>query len=304
VNIPSKKQGHYGPELARKGEYTIIDCTVCGFAHCLPVPEREKLSVIYKEDYYGSVKPDYIALNEEDRSWHESTSNARLNMLETLTKGRRLLEIGSGPGLFLQCARKRGWDVLGFEPSRQAWQYSTETLGISVRNECFSPIATDGEKFDVAYLALVLEHIPDPRRLIEDVKICLNPGGIICIAVPNDFSPIQRFLKEKRGYSEWWVGPPHHINYFNISSIKHLVETCGARIKKITSSFPIDICLLMGFDYTNNPELGRMCHSLRMRFESEMKIAGFEDLQYELYDIFSKYGIGREIVIYAQFSSL
>jgi len=239
--IKSCDVAHHGLMLAECGEYSIIACDTCGFAHCIPIPCHEELANVYANEYYSSVKPDYISKVETDRAWYDLVSNQRLEKLETLTTGRRLLEIGSGPGLFLDAARKRGWNVLGFEPSNQAWQYSSQVLGLPVYNKFFSERTINCiGKFDAFYSSLVLEHIPDPLSLMRVVKSCMNPGGAICVAVPNDFSPVQKYLQEMEGYSCWWVTSPHHINYFTHATLSHLLREAGFSIKDISSSFPID----------------------------------------------------------------
>ncbi len=45
--------------------------------------------------------------------------------------------------------------------------------------------------FDVVHMNNVLEHIPDPISLVSLARDLLEPGGIVCINVPNDFSPFQ-----------------------------------------------------------------------------------------------------------------
>ena len=292
---------HTGPVLSEHGEYSIITCETCGFAHCLPIPPPEELSAVYAEEYYSSVKPDYIRRVETDRAWHDLVSIQRLDRLEALTTGRRLLEVGSSSGFFLDVARKRGWDVQGFEPSRQAWQYSTEILALPVYNEFFSEeTARSIGSFDAIYLALVLEHVPDPLSLMRVVKSCLNPGGAVCVAVPNDFSVIQRNYHEKLGGRCYWLAPPHHINYFSHESLKKMLTACGfIHSSYVDSSFPLDFALLMGLDYTDDAALGRKCHSFRMSFEKCLDDCGFSEFRTELYALFAKHGIGREVIIYA-----
>ncbi len=39
----------------------------------------------------------------------------------------------------------------------------------------------DAESFDAAFLCFVLEHVPDPRRVLSEVRRVLSPGGIVYI---------------------------------------------------------------------------------------------------------------------------
>ena len=292
---------HDGPVLLEKSGYSVIDCAACGFIHCLPLPALDVLRREYETEYYASVNPEYISRVEQDRGWHETTHEGRLDVLESLTDGRRLLEIGSGPGLFLECARRRGWDVLGLEPSRQAFAHASQVLHLPVRNEFFTvESAASLGMFDAVYLGLVLEHVPDPAGLLAQVKNVLEPGGVLCVAVPNDFSPLQRYLVEERAFPAWWAVPPHHINYFTHASLASLLTRLGYGVVERTATFPMELFLLMGLDYTEDEVLGRRCHALRMRFEKELRDAGLDALRRDLYALLTRHGVGREAVVYAR----
>ncbi|MDR2891649.1 MAG: class I SAM-dependent methyltransferase [Deltaproteobacteria bacterium] len=291
---------HTGKTIAEYGEYTVIQCESCGFAHCLPIPEYTDLKSIYQKDYYTKIKPDYIERAEKDRAWHEMIHNHRLKVIEGLTPGRNLLEVGSGPGLFLNCARQRGWQTLGFEPSKEAWLYSREILHLNVKNEFFGADDSDAlPKFDAICLSLVLEHIRDPQEMMNHVKAHLMPGGVVCIVVPNDFNDLQTILCAEKERHKWWVAPPHHINYFTHASLAGFLQRSGLKVVKQETTFPLELFLLLGFDYTADDLLGRKCHDLRMQFEQKLEQLGLGTLQCDLYDVFLKHGLGRHAVAYA-----
>lgn len=148
-------------------------------------------------------------------------------------------------------------------------------------------------------MSLVLEHIPDPKSLLLQLKQHLNIGAVLCIVVPNDFSLIQNYLYNEKSYDAWWVAAPHHINYFTHRSLVKLLKCCGFSIRHVASSFPIDMALLMGFNYTNDDKLGKMCHSVRMKFEHALEKAKLYDFQKDFYAICAKHGLGREAIVYA-----
>jgi len=300
---PPTTAAHYGPSLARKGDYEIIDCHACGFAHSTPLPAEDTVEHIYTEDYYSAVKPEYIALVEKDRAWHESVFNERIDVLAGAVQGRRLLEVGSGPGIFLQTAVGRGWTVQGFEPSRDAWAYSTKVLHLPVENTFFTHERAQSEPFNAAYLGLVLEHIPNPLQLLEGVRRCLSSEGVICVAVPNDFSPLQRAL-HSQGLPEWWVAPPHHLNYFTHESLKRILERAGFTVIAQTATFPLEIFSLLGMNYIGNDELGRKCHQIRCNFEKTLDEVGLRQMRQEIYEVCQKHGIGKECVAYARVNNL
>lgn len=292
---------HHGPVRDQANGYDIIDCEACGFRHIWPIPGAEEINRIYSEEYYADEKPDYFKHYEEDRDWWNLVYDDRFDLFEQHLPAhrRRLLDIGSGPGLFLQRGQARGWSPLGIEPSRQAAAYSRNN-GLEIRNEFLTSATTGLGRFDVVHLSAVLEHIPDPLAMLRIAHGLLEPGGMICVVVPNDYNPIQTAAREACGLSPWWLAPPHHINYFTPETLHSCLERAGFEVTDTSTTFPIDFFLLMGDNYTANPSLGRACHGKRKAFEFALNRSGQTGLRQELYKNLIKLGIGREIVIFGK----
>lgn len=291
----SNPQKHVGDRLFEGDEYQIIACETCGFAHCVPIPATETMNDVYTNEYYNDIKPD-----EAKIAWHRMTYRFRIQCLESLVAGRRMLDVGSGPGFFLSEAKKRGWKEQGYELSDKAWAYSTQTIGVNVIHGEL-PTQTE-DRYDAAYLGLVLEHIPDPIALLKRVRSVLEPGGALCIAVPNDFSLLQQAVVERNHTSQWWITPPHHINYFSFQSLDRLLSTCGFTPVRHEGTFPLEVFALLGKDYITDPSLGKEIHGWRAQFESLMCSCGLEDALHDIYATLARHGLGRECVVYAKCS--
>ncbi len=294
-------QAHEGRRVARVKGYDIIACGSCGFRHVLPVPDEAQLEQAYREHYYSAEKPTFLAHAGEDQDWAELAQIDRLEIFEELLgRGRRrLLDIGSGPGFFLKTAQARGWDVLGVEPSRQAAAHA-RSLGVEVVEGFFNAkTAGDLGGFDVVHLNNVLEHVPDPAAIVALARDALNPGGLICVGVPNDFSPFQIAGRASAGADAWWIVPQHHLNYFDFDSVGALLERSGFRVVGRTTSFPMEAFLMMGDDYTNNGDLGRACHKKRKRFDLALEAAGLRETRRAFYRALAEAGMGREAVVVA-----
>ncbi|MDB5735720.1 MAG: hypothetical protein JWN16_2357 [Alphaproteobacteria bacterium] len=299
---------HNGPRITRvssKGghppaaDYDIIDCFTCGFKHALPLPDPAALEREYRENYYAEEKPNFIAHAGEDQAWFELAQNDRLEIFEKLLPAsrRRLLDIGCGPGFFLATAIKRGWAGHGFEPSRQAAAHARE-LGATVTEGFFGKDSKPGT-FDAINLTNVLEHVPNPIAILSAATALLEPGGILCVGVPNDFSPFQIAARSAMNTGDWWVAPPHHLNYFDFDSLSGLLSRQGLDVRERTTSFPMEAFAMMGEDYTRDPALGRACHNKRKRFDFAFEAAGLKDTRRDFYRALAKLGIGREAVVIA-----
>ena len=293
-------QAHQGPCLARANGHDVIACTKCGFRHAVPLPDPAVLEREYRENYYAEEKPTFLAHAREDQDWAILAQSDRLDSFERILGPgrRRLLDIGSGPGFFLKAAKDRGWDVMGIEPSRQAAAHA-RSLGVPVEEGFFNAESAPGlGHFDAVHLNNVLEHVPAPAELLLLARECLLPGGILCVNVPNDFSPLQ-IAAAAGGLSQWWIAPPHHLNYFDFASLSGLFERLGFKIAERTTSFPMEAFLLMGANYVGDPELGRACHGKRKRFDLALENAGLRDTRRAFYRALAEAGIGREAVVIA-----
>jgi SAM-dependent methyltransferase len=288
-----------GPTIDRVNEFDVIDCQSCGWVHVFPTPSDEELASLYRSHYYGTEKPLYLERYQADRAWWELTYSDRYDTFESVLPAgrRRILDVGSGPGLFLATGKSRGWTTLGVEPAQQAAEHS-RGLGLEiVETFLTADVVDDLGTFDVVHMSEVLEHIPDPTAFLRLTARLLDPGGLICIVVPNDYNPLQRVLREVDGYHPWWIAPPHHLNYFTPPSLRALLERAGFEILVTEATFPIELFLLFGDNYVGNDALGRECHGKRKRFEVLLERGGQSGMRRRLYRALAEEGIGREVMI-------
>ncbi len=111
-------------------------------------------------------------------------------------RGKRLLEVGSGFGVFLAVARRDyGIESFGVEPASVGFDSSRE-----IAREVLGQYAIDssilidakGEDlpfpdghFDLIFSSNVLEHTEDPQLVIEEALRVLKPGGRMQFVFPN-----------------------------------------------------------------------------------------------------------------------
>jgi SAM-dependent methyltransferase len=298
IKIEKAKLEHPGNEVGSSNGFSIVDCQVCGYKHAIPVPTFDELKEVYSHEYYTIEKPLYIERYLEDKEWWDNVYADRYRILEkNLNHNRRkILDIGSGPGLFLHKGKERGWKVKGIEPSEQAAAYSRDVLGLDISEEFLDKnSAAKMEKFDAVNLGEVLEHIPDPLEMLKLVNDLLEDEGLVCIIVPNDFNPFQLLLRDHMNFEPWWIAPPHHINYFDFNSLATLVTKAGFKVIHQESTFPIDIFLLMGDNYVGNDDVGRKVHNKRKLFDTSL--SANTKLRQLIAEKFAEIDIGREIVM-------
>lgn len=295
---PHQPNEHRGPVLAERDAFRVIDCQSCGFKHLDPLPTGEELRRIYRQQFYEKDKPLYLERHRADLPWWRLVYRERYESLEAHlpAERRRVLDVGAGPGFFLEAGLERGWDATGLEPSPRAAEHARSLGAEIVEGFLDQDTARALGRFDAVHLGNVLEHLPDPRGTLGLIREQLDPGGLILVVVPNDFNPIQRAAHQVCDLPDWWVAPPHHLNYFDHGSLARLLARAGFEVLETTSSFPIDLFLLMGDRYVGDDELGRDCHGRRMELELNLDRAGLTPLRRRLYRALADLGLGREAI--------
>ena len=293
-------QEHVGEIVDRTNGLEVVDCRSCGFMHLSQIPGEDEHKDIYRDEYYDTIKLNYVDRMEEDRGWWSRCYQDRFEFFaqHLPDDARTLLDIGCGPGVFLDVGEQLGWSTLGIEPSVTAAAYAS-AQGRNIVNDFFPTCEKDLSHFDVIHSSLVLEHVPDPLSFVREAAALLQPGGLLCIVTPNDYNPLQLAVVSALAIPHWWVGPDH-INYFSPSSLDRLLKKVGLDVIATTTTFPMEFFLLMGDNYIGRDGVGRALHAKRKAFEMHLARAGRNDLKVELYEALASMGIGREIVMYAR----
>lgn len=293
---------HKGTVVDSVNDFDVIECEACGFKHIVPIPTPQELEAVYRQDYYSHVIPQHVDERREDLDWWNLVFDDHYDLFEKVLspERRRIFDVGSGPGYFLLKGKQRGWATVGIEPSVLALAHS-RGLGLEiVEGFLKEDLVPQLGQFDVVHMHEVLEHIPDPAEMLDLVNRLLKPGGILCVIVPNDYNPLQQALRAGCGYPPWWLAPPHHVNYFDFTSLAGLMDKMGFEVIHKTATFPMELFLLMGDNYVGNDRLGRAMHEKRKSLEMNLERAGYEALWGKVYTALAEIKIGREVVMYAR----
>ena len=292
---------HEGKIILNKGKIELIDCKKCKFIHIMPLPTEKELLEFYKKEFYQKSKPSYLNQDEKERKYWNMSYDEKLNVLEEENiRNKKILDIGSGGGFFLRRAKERGWDVLGIEPSLIAAKYAKKYKIPTLVNFFEKIDFSKREKFGAIHMNAVLEHSRSPDKILEISHNILERNGMVIVEVPNEFNPLQLIAQKRLKKDEWWVVPEEHLNYFNFKSLSKLLKKNGFEIILKQATFPLEIFLLMGFDYVNNSKIGLKKHQERMKFEQNLNEENAQKLKQKIYQKFAEIGIGRRAIIYAK----
>ena len=151
------------------------------------------------EQYAGSFGYEWLRWSRvqfEDANIGKPMEGHTRRMFYTATgldaekiEGRLGVELGCGPGRFLDIARKAGSRVIGLELSR-AVEAAHANLGddpgvLLVQGDLLRP-PLRREAFDFAYSLGVLHHTPDPAAGFTRLASLAKPGGMVSCCVYPD----------------------------------------------------------------------------------------------------------------------
>lgn len=222
-----------------KHGFAVVRCTACGLSYVTPRPPLSQLRRIYLDEGYYCGHPtmppparasnicafgydDYLA----DHALLKPLFAERMAAIEARRPGRgRLLDVGCATGLLLDEARARGWDVQGVEVSDFAVVHARR-LGLSVHHGDVRAAGFAAGSFDVVVMDDTIEHLPDPRVELAEVRRVLVAGGLLTINTPNEAGLLRRLMRR------YWFHykPPEHLYYFSARTLGGLLGRCGFRV--------------------------------------------------------------------------
>jgi SAM-dependent methyltransferase len=192
-----------------------------------------------KENYHRDE--DY----KKNESLFENIFLKRINLISKFVKKGKMLEVGSATGVMLKLFAKDGWDVLGVEPSGSYKE--ARKKGLRVLNTKFEDAKLPQNYFDLIVLNHTLEHMDNPKKVLEKIKLVLKDKGVVFIDVPNFGSLSSKLLGKRWPY----LLPLEHKSQFTKESLGKLIKESGFCILHWESRSGI-------FEYANPlKELGR-----------------------------------------------
>ncbi len=210
----------------RNGRY--VTCTECGLVRNDPLPREEDLEAL--AEYWSEchhLQEDKLR-RQFDPEVQRMAYDRVLGELTRYRSSGRLLEIGCAAGSFLDAAARAGWLPVGVELSKSAAAYAREQRGLDVRAGTMSTVDFGSDRFDVAVMLDVIEHVYDPAQLLREVRDVLVPGGALLVMTPNVRSLGARWLQ-----SEWEAfAPGDHLWLFDCVSLPRLCTQSGFAVRK------------------------------------------------------------------------
>ncbi|RDV03172.1 class I SAM-dependent methyltransferase [Undibacter mobilis] len=244
-----------------------------GFVSVFPLPSLPELQAFYAQQYYQQSASASYQQAYSDLELDYKRMQARLMLHAIDQSGERagtLLDVGCGEGFLLAEAARQNLDVSGIDFSAHAIERFhpelRKTIEIGDAFALLDNMMESGRRFDACVLQNVLEHVIDPRGLLDRLRQLLTPSGRLLITLPNDYSRVQQVAMDTGAIeTEYWFSPPQHLHYFTIAAAAALAASRGLAVLDTFADFPIEAYLFHpGSNYVRQRCAGPDAHKARM----------------------------------------
>jgi 2-polyprenyl-3-methyl-5-hydroxy-6-metoxy-1,4-benzoquinol methylase len=228
VPIPT----YYGDEI----------CHVNGLRYARDVT-REVTSYRLARMGFGSGATTALSARPYEFKTDGASSHGRLLEWARQLPPSRVLDLGCADGRLSEHLRSMGHYVVGVDVEK--------VEGVETRVDEFfeadlaqSIPAEIGAGFDLVVAADVIEHVPDPARLLAQVRAVLAPTGRVLVSVPNfaHWYPRARVALGRFGYDRRGILDETHLRFFTRRTLDRLIRDVGmVSTRRTAVGLPIDV---------------------------------------------------------------
>jgi 2-polyprenyl-3-methyl-5-hydroxy-6-metoxy-1,4-benzoquinol methylase len=166
-----------------------------------------------------------------------SDDSAPARVVRMVGTGKRVLEIGAGPGSITRALRNIYDCRITAIEFNDEWIEDLKPLCERVYrldlNDPSWPAALESDaKFDVVVAADVVEHLYDPWSALPRMKQFIGPGGYLVCSIPHagHNAIIASLLDENFEYGKHGLLDKTHIRFFGLQNIQNLFDQAGLAI--------------------------------------------------------------------------
>jgi len=143
---------------------------------------------------------------------------------------KRVLDLGCGNGALGHALKARqAAEVTGVTFSAEEVSHARSALDRVEQADLETAEFTGFGSFDCVVASHVLEHVRDPVTVLQRVRACLEPGGVLVVALPNALHYRQRleFLAGRFRYTDGGIMDRTHYRFFDWDTARGLVADAG-----------------------------------------------------------------------------
>ncbi|MEK7449980.1 MAG: class I SAM-dependent methyltransferase [Planctomycetota bacterium] len=226
----------------------IVRCRDCGLVYVNPRPTPEQLVRFY-EQYFPPASENLW--QKQMKYIFQKEGRRIIEAMADKTKAVDVLDIGCGMGFFLSLLKKENYRCYGIEISPTAADFARRHLNLNITQNTLLESGFPDNSFDVITLWYVLEHVPNPKEILQKVRHLLKKDGLVIIRTPQlnvrmdqwlfRLIRLRRILPSRlTGWIEksFLINPPRHLYDYKADHLRRLMAQLGFKKIKIINSYP------------------------------------------------------------------
>jgi 2-polyprenyl-3-methyl-5-hydroxy-6-metoxy-1,4-benzoquinol methylase len=208
--------------------FSYHQCEACGLLYCPLYYTQAQLDRLY-----GRQAENMAEVSLEARQLTQTEYVRLVTQYSVMDSG--FLELGADIGLFAErCADNGHFEKFWlYEPNVTVHDELRRRIGsrdMAIRTVNFSAADVPAASVSTSALIHVLDHLLEPKVMLEEIRRCLRPNGIVLIVTHDCSSLLARLLGRR------W--PPYtlqHPQLFSQQSLRRTLEQSGLEVLEIAS---------------------------------------------------------------------
>ncbi len=216
----------------RGGSY--LRCPSCGTGRIAALPSPATLQRRYATEYPARYDPGRVGAGRV------AMFDAVRDRVARLVSATAVLDIGCGGGHLLRSASQHGWKPFGVDWSADACA-ACRAAGIPAVQADADALPYRDACMEVVFLLNLLDHTPDPWRVIQEAHRILAPGGLLVIRVPNaafhrTWVRCLSMLGLCARWRNWDRAPILHLFAFPAAGLRRIARRGGFQVLETRNS--------------------------------------------------------------------
>ncbi len=187
--------------------------------------------------------------------WYEKRRKDEMKKFINIVKGKRVLDLGSGIGIFNKVFRNLGFkEIFSVDNNERNLEINDANKKFLLNLENRLPFPNN--YFDFCFASEIIEHLREREQFLKEIYRVLKKNGYLLLTTPNKDSLIAKFDKMIGRFviNGLWTGHSYEHRYvYGYDEIQEIIEKIGFRICKVETFY-----LFYGLPIKTKTSLG-MC---------------------------------------------
>ena len=151
--------------------------------------------------------------------------------------GESVVDLGCGFGAYAVRIGASGRRVVGVELDPHAVDRA-RAVGVDAQVGDVTSLPFDDAGFDTAVLVDVLEHVPDPVRVLREALRVARSNVLVTVPNVGEYERLARY-----GITYWHLVTTDHLNFFTSADLRAVASEAGGAAR-IDRAEPLEACAL------------------------------------------------------------